>query len=412
MKKFLFIFTFLLSSISIVNAQSVNVTTLPQAMLANVDSLLNEWNAKNNLTYNKDCQTSDENPFFTDSVYISRLAHIPTTVELPYNDIVRKCIDQYMSKQRKQVSYILGAANFYVPLFEEALDANNIPLEFKYLPIIESALNPQSSSPSGASGLWQLMIGTGKKYGLETNTLVDERKDPIKSTWAAAQYLKELYTIYNDWNLVIAAYNCGPGNLNKAIKRANNSKDYWEIYNYLPQQTRGFVPAFIAINYVMNYYCEHKIVPMEAELSMNTDTIEVTKKVHFEQIASVCGISIDQLKSLNPQYKLNIIPGDCSPCTLRMPRNFISIFIEKQDSIFNHRTEELFTKRETVTPTETVITPKQVRVKAKAKYHRVSRGETLSEIADKYGVTVSQLKKWNRIKKNKIARGKRIKISN
>ncbi|BEH00452.1 lytic transglycosylase domain-containing protein [Bacteroides sedimenti] len=418
MKKLFLILTFVLFIISQINAQSINVTVhengttreetigLPQSMTYDIDSLLNEWHSKNALTPARDCMMKDENPTFSDSVYIDRLSRIPAVMELTYNDIVRKFIELYSGKLRKQVSYMLGAANFYIPLFEEALDAYNIPLELKYLPIIESSLNPKATSPVGAAGLWQFMIGTGKVYGLESNSLVDERRDPIKSTWAAARYLRDLYTIYQDWNLVIAAYNCGPGNINKAIRRANGSKDYWAIYNYLPQETRGYVPAFIAANYVMNYYCDHNICPMEAELSENTDTVMVNKSLHFEQIADICGININQIRSLNPQYKTDVIPGNTGAYTLRLPRNYINTFIDRQDTIYNYRADELFLNRKTVSVEEVAEKP----AAPKYVYHKVRKGQTLSTIAQRYGVSVSEIKKWNRLRKNKISSGKRLKI--
>ena len=429
MKKLFLILPILLFSVSQVNAQSVNVevqkngTTheeticLPQSMTYDIDSLLNEWHSKNSLTPDNDCLMKNENPTFSDSVYIDRLSRIPAVMELTYNDIVRKFIELYSGKLRKQVSFMLGASNFYMPIFEEALDAYNIPQELKYLPIIESALNPKATSPVGAAGLWQFMIGTGKLYGLETNSIIDERRDPIKSTWAAARYLRDLYTIYKDWNLVIAAYNCGTGNINKAIHRANGARDYWAIYNYLPQETRGYVPAFIAANYVMTYYCDHNICPMEAEISQNTDTVQVNKSLHFEQISDICGINIDQIRSLNPQYKIDVVPGNTESCTLRLPRNYINTFIDRQDTIYAYRAEQLFSNRPTVSPTVEVVEEKPAVYKStrhskKAKYasHKVRSGQTLSDIADKYGVTVKQLKKWNGLRGTSIRAGKKIKI--
>ena len=289
------IFLFLLATTQ-VKAQSVDVVIrengterkesidLPKSMTYPLDSLLNDWKAKNYIDLGKDCSTAEVNPLFSDSVYIDRLSRIPAVMEMPYNDIVRKFIDMYAGRLRNQVSFMLSACNFYMPIFEEALDAYGLPLELKYLPIIESALNPSAVSRAGASGLWQFMIGTGKIYGLESNSLIDERRDPIKATWAAARYLKEMYDIYGDWNLVIAAYNCGPGTINKAIRRAGGETDYWKIYNLLPKETRGYVPAFIAANYVMTYYCDHNICPMETNIPASTDTVQVTKNLHFEQL--------------------------------------------------------------------------------------------------------------------------------
>ena len=325
---------------------------LPQSMTYPLDSLLNDWKAKNYIDLGKDCSTSTENPLFSDSVYIDRLSRIPAVMEMPYNEIVRKFIDMYTGRLRNNVSFMLSACNFYMPIFEEALDAYGLPLELRYLPIIESALNPSARSRVGASGLWQFMLATGKMYGLESNSLIDERCDPIKATWAAARYLKDLYAIYQDWNLVIAAYNCGPGTINKAIRRAGGKTDYWEIYNFLPKETRGYVPAFIAANYVMTYYCKHNICPMETNIPDATDTIQVTKNLHFEQLADICGVSMEEVKSLNPQYKKNIIPGDSKTQTLRLPMNYISTFIDSQDTIYAHRANELFKNRRTVAISE------------------------------------------------------------
>lgn len=387
---------------------------LPVSMTYPLDSLLNDWKAKNYIDLGKDCSTSEINPLFSDSVYIDRLSRIPAVMEMPYNEIIRKFIDMYAGRLRNQVSFMLSACNFYMPIFEEALDAYNLPLELRYLPIIESALNPSAVSRAGASGLWQFMLATGKMYGLESNSLVDERRDPIKATWAAARYLKELYAIYGDWNLVIAAYNCGPGTINKAIRRANGKTDYWEIYNFLPKETRGYVPAFIAANYVMTYYCDHNICPMETNIPASTDTIQVNKKLHFEQIADICRVSLEQIKSLNPQYKKNVIPGDSKPYTLRLPQNYISTFIDQQDTIYAHRADELFKNRKTIAIRDNTP-PSATRGKAvvgngKLVYHKISSGETLGSIAEKYKVRVKDIQNWNGLRNTKITAGKRLKI--
>ena len=416
----------LLVATSQVKAQSVDVVIreniteskesidLPKSMTYPLDSLLNDWKAKNYIDLGKDCSTAEINPLFSDSVYIDRLSRIPAIMEMPYNDIIRKFIDMYAGRLRNQVSFMLSACNFYMPIFEEALDAYGLPLELRYLPIIESALNPSAVSRAGASGLWQFMIGTGKIYGLESNSLVDERRDPIKATWAAARYLKEMYDIYGDWNLVIAAYNCGPGTINKAIRRANGETDYWKIYNYLPKETRGYVPAFIAANYVMTYYCDHNICPMETNIPASTDTVQVNKNLHFEQIADLCNVPLDQIKSLNPQYKKQMIPGDSKPYTLRLPIDAISTFIDKQDTIYTHRADELFRNRKTVavkdiTPA-TRKTTSAVAGKGNLTYYTIKSGDTLSTIARKYGVTIKDIQRWNGMSSTKIAAGKRLKI--
>ncbi len=380
---------------------------MPLGMTMPIDSLLNEWKTRTNLIYNTDCTNSAVIPQFSDSIYIDRLQRMPTIMEMPYNAIVREYIDRYAVKLRNQVSVMLAANNFYMPLFEEALDAYDLPLELKYLPIIESALKPTARSRAGALGLWQFMLKTGRLYGLESNSLVDDRLDPIKATWAAARYLREMYDIYKDWHLVIAAYNCGPGNVNKAIRRAGGATDYWTIYNYLPRETRGYVPAFIAANYIMTYYCHHNICPMNTEIIPPTDTLQISRELHLQQVADLCDITIDELKSLNPQYKRNIIPGNTKPYTLRLPQTKIATFIDNQDTIYNHRAAELFKNRKTVAVSNK-ITPTVG--KGTLSYHTIRSGETLSTIAQRYGVKVSQLKDWNGLSSNRIRAGKKLKI--
>ena len=380
---------------------------MPLGMTMPIDSLLNDWKTRTNLIYDTDCTNSAVIPQFSDSIYIDRLQRMPTIMEMPYNAIVREYIDRYAVKLRNQVSVMLAANNFYMPLFEEALDAYDLPLELKYLPIIESALKPTARSRAGALGLWQFMLKTGRLYGLESNSLVDDRLDPIKATWAAARYLREMYDIYKDWHLVIAAYNCGPGNVNKAIRRAGGATDYWSIYNYLPRETRGYVPAFIAANYIMTYYCHHNICPMNTEIIPPTDTLQISRELHLQQVADVCDITIDELKSLNPQYKRNIIPGNTKPYTLRLPQTKIATFIDNQDTIYNHRAAELFKNRKTVAVSNK-ITPTVG--KGTLSYHTIRSGETLSTIAQRYGVKVSQLKDWNGLSSNRIRAGKKLKI--
>lgn len=302
---------------------------------------------------------------------------------------------------------MLAASNFYMPMIEEALDTYDLPMELKYLPIIESALNPKALSRQRAAGLWQFMLKTGKIYGLENNSLVEERFDPQKSTWAAALYLKDLYKIYQDWTLVLAAYNCGPGNVNKAIKRANGSKDYWELYPFLPKETRGYVPGFIAANYIMTYYCEHGICPMESQLPTISDTIHIHKDLHLQQVASVCNIDIEQLRSLNPQFKKDIVPGNSKMYALRLPNNTVNTFIEKEDSIYAFEAKKYLNKRNVVK----VSDGSQVKGKSGgAKYHKIKRGDTLGGIAARYKVSVKQLRALNGIKGNNIRAGKTIRV--
>ena len=391
-----------------IQAQTVQEETLvfPESMQSDMDSLYWDWQSKYLISIDENCQMTSSNPVVSDSIYIDRLSRIPSVIEMPFNDIVKKHIEAYTGRLRNKVSFMLAAANFYMPLFEEALDTYDLPIELKYLPIIESALNPKALSRQRASGLWQFMLRTGKIYGLNNNTLVDERRDPVKSTWAAVRYLKDLYNIYNDWNLVLAAYNCGPGNVNKAIRRAGGETDYWKIYPFLPKETRGYVPGFIAANYVMTYYCEHGICPMDSQLPAISDTIHINKDLHLQQVASVCNIDIEQLRSLNPQFKKDIIPGNSKAYALQLPNNTANIFIEREDSIYAYEAKKYLNKRRTVAVSE-ASTPKNAKG---AKYHKIRKGETLGGIARKYGVSVRQLRDLNGIRGNNITAGKNLRI--
>lgn len=394
----------------------------PEAMLADIDSILRQWSAQKFLHYPDECTPSEADPTFPDSVYAARLAQLPTIIPMPYNSVVRSYIDAYTRRNRRQVSYFLAAANFYIPIFEEALDMFGLPIELKYLPIVESALNPTAVSRVGATGLWQFMITTGQQYGLVCNSLLDERRDPIKSSYAAARYLRDLYHIFGDWALALAAYNCGPQNVNKAIRRAGGARDYWAIYSYLPRETRGYVPAFIAANYVMNYYCEHGISPMESDLSFKSDTVTVQRRLHLEQVAGACGLDIQALRALNPQYKADVLPATAAaPCALRLPEETLSAFIALGDSVYSYRAAEYASPTALATEASlATLAPdaaassstakKKATTSRHTRYHRIRRGETLSTIAKRYGVTVSQLKRWNGMRSNRIRAGRRLKI--
>ena len=320
------------------------VIDFPEAMTYDLDSLLNEYMSKTYLS-SDNCNMRNENPSYPTEVFIERLSRMPTVMEMAHNNIVQNFIDRYCNRLRGTVAYILGASNFYMPIFEEALEAYQIPLELKYLPVIESALNPRAVSRVGATGLWQFMLATGKQYNLKINSLVDERRDPIKASYAAAHLLSDLYKVFGDWNLVIAAYNCGPGNVSKAIQRSGGSKDYWHIYPYLPRETRGYVPAFIAANYMMTYYSLHNICPMSSRLPAQTDTIMVHRRLHLEQVAKVLDIDIEMLRALNPMYRHDIIPGDTEPYALRLPQADVNRFIEMENDIYAYRASELLTNR-------------------------------------------------------------------
>lgn len=403
---------------------------LPEGMQENTDSLINAWNMSKFFQLDTTSQLADINPYFEKAVYIDRLKRIPSIMELSYNDIVQKYIDQYTGRLRHSVSYMLGASNFYVPIMEEALSFYHMPLELKYLPVIESAFNPRARSHAGATGLWQFMTTTGKRYGLEVNSLVDERCDPIKASYAAARYMKDLYDIFGDWTLVIAAYNCGPNNINKAIHRSGGERNYWKIYPYLPRETRGYVPAFIAANYVMNFYNDHNILPMHVSIPTNTDTIIINRDVTIDRIAQICNIDNNELRALNPQYTTSLIPGYRMKCTLRMPQKQLLTFIDLQDSIFNVNAGDApQTQTSDATP-EIEQQETTVKTHSYSRHHSSSRssrryssrhrtrshsvtigdGQTLSEIAEKHHTTVSKLRKLNKIKGSSIRAGKKIRV--
>lgn len=377
----------------------------PIDMERNYDELLSNWSK--DVKYADDCRSNDDGAVsFADSVYINRLYSLPTKMELAFNPVVRDYIEMYAGRRRNQVSYMLGEGKYYFPLFEEALDKEGIPLELKYLPVIESALNPIARSRVGATGLWQFMAGTGKMYDLEINSLVDERRDPHKSTQAAARYLKDLYGIYGDWNLVIAAYNCGPGNVNKAIRRSGGQTDYWAIYPYLPKETRGYVPAFIAATYIMNYHDEHNICPAECKNPASIDSLMIDKTIHFQQIADNLNVSVEDLRQFNPQFKSDIIPGDYKGYSLNLPIDKLSLFLDKRSDIYTYKADQYLTHRKIAG----VDVVGGNRAASNAVTYRVKRGDTLARLASRYGVTSNQIKQWNGLSSNKLSVGRRLKI--
>lgn len=411
------------------------VIDLPEGMTLSCDSLLSEWMAKKYLYPDTTCVDPDTNPVFLPDEFRDRLRRLPVVMEMPYNSVVQKFIDQYSSRLRRSVSYMLGAGNFYVPIFEEALDYYGLPLELKYLPFIESALEPKAKSRAGAVGLWQFMLATAKRYDLTVNSLIDERQDPYKSTWAAARYLRDLYTIFNDWNLVIAAYNCGPTNVSKAIHRAGGLHDYWSIYPYLPAETRGYVPAFIAANYIMNYYCEHNICPMKTKYPVSTDTLQIHRDLHMDQVAALTGVDKEAIQALNPQYRTDLIPGSVGTMSLCLPTDALTAFIDQEDSIYNYRADELLKRRDVVEVPEQPASSRRTytsssssrsskssrsasssrskrksKSRAATKTTTVRQGDTLSQIAARNGTTVKKLRQLNGIKGNLINVGQKIRV--
>ena len=419
--------------------------TPTEGMLHSVDTQVDGWYMKKYMRVDSTLYTN-ENPIYPREVYIDRLRRLPNVVEMPYNDVVQDYINHYTGRLRRSVSFMLGVQNFYVPIFEEALEAEGVPLELKYLPVVESAFDPMATSRVGAAGLWQFMVPTAKHYGLTVNSLLDERRDPIKSSQAAARYLKDLYKSFGDWTLAIAAYNCGRNNVLKAIKRAGGARDYWAIYPYLPRETRGYVPAFIAANYVMNYYCDHKIPPMKTIAPAETDTVTVSRNLYLAQVAAACNLDVETVQAMNPQYRAGVVPGNSQPCALRLPVQSIDRFLQLGDSIYNVApAAEVAERREEVEPAELTAQPnntttRQSRRQALAEERRerrerraaaaaerkkrkskrahaeessevdIRQGDTLSEIARRNNTTVEKLQKMNNLNGSAIRAGKKLRV--
>ena len=364
--------------------------------------------------------------------YTIKLAELNPGIEMPYNPVVGRLIDMYLGKRRSLVSNMLALHDYYGDIFIEELEKEGLPLELQYLPVIESAINPNAVSRAGATGLWQFMPATAKGLGMEVSSLVDERRDPREASRNAARYLKQLYNIYGDWSLAIAAYNCGPGNVNKARRRAGNANsDFWEIYNYLPSETRGYVPAFIAANYVMNYHDDYGIHRPLIKRPLITDTVEVRERVHFDQIANVLNIPVDEIRMLNPQYRKDVIPGSANrPYLLTLPSQQVLSYISSRDDILAYEAEK-YTPRSTVSigrrnkkddevkeeKDSTVliadaqqpvnaVTPEEVIKKT----HIVGRGEDLGSIAKHYGVSATDIKHWNNLRRGKVREGDELVI--
>lgn len=429
----------------------------PESFETDTQKLLEGWYMKNyTATDNRystsaDVKTSDE-------TIVKRLQELPTIIEMPYNQIVRSYIDRYTQKGRPQVAAILGLGLYYMPIFEQALEAEGLPLELKYLPVIESGLDPNAVSKHGATGLWQFMLGAARGLGIEVNSLVDERRDPYVASAKAASFLKDLYATYGDWSLAIAAYNCGPGAVNKAIRRAGGdakSHDFWSIYYYLSPETRGYVPMFIATNYVMTYYPEHNISPVLPTKPLVTDTVNITQRVHFDQISKVLDIPVEELRILNPQYRADVVPGSVShPYHLILPSQQVHAYIMSEDAILAYEADK-YARRVTADPgrepsdsetvenefddmlaeedvaevkasaakareearttapvsTQGTVAAASPLAKGKSVTHKVAPGETLSKIAEKYGVSVASIKAANGLRRNAVRAGQQLRIS-
>ncbi len=406
----------------------------PESFEADYHKLLEGWFIKNYTATDNRYETEPDAEV-SDAEMTRRLAALPTVIEMPYNQVVRSYIDRYTKRGREQVAALLGMSLYYMPVFEQALEEKGLPLELKYLPVVESGLDPNAVSKHGAAGLWQFMLGTAKGLGLEVNSLVDERRDPYVSSERAASYLKDLYAMYGDWSLAIAAYNCGPGTVNKAIRRAGGEvkdHDFWSIYNYLPAETRGYVPMFIAANYVMNYYPQHNISPVLPVKPLVTDTLQVSDRVHFNQISKVLDIPVDELRILNPQFRADVIPGsETASYTLILPSQQIHAYLLSENDILKVDADK-YAHRETVEPgdmpsdallavDDTEVWPDDMgesdvalaaaQGKPSVIVHKVAAGESIYSIAEKYGVTAADIKKSNNLRRNAVRVGQQLRIT-
>lgn len=435
-----------------------NAIVYPESFETDTQKLLEGWYMKN-YTATDDRYQRSADVKTSDETIVNRLQQLPVVIEMPFNQIVRSYIDRYTQSGRPQVAAILGLGIYYMPIFEQALEAEGLPLELKYLPVIESGLDPNAVSKHGATGLWQFMLGAARGLGMEVNSLVDERRDPYVASAKAASFLKDLYATYGDWSLAIAAYNCGPGAVNKAIRRAggdSKSHDFWSIYYYLSPETRGYVPMFIAANYVMNYYPQHNISPVLPTKPLVTDTVNITNRVHFEQISKVLDIPVEELRILNPQYRADIVPGTpAHPYHIILPSQQVHAYIMSEDAIMAYEADKYARKvtadpgrepsdsekgenayddmvaeediaevqasaakaRETVSEASassqagsTASAATSV-AKGKTVTHKVAAGETLSMIADKYGVSVASIKTANGLRRNAVRPGQQLKIT-
>ena len=371
------------------------------------DSLLNIWYAHRMANDAEDIEDYDMDSVkfesnVPDKVYIERIEKMNSFITLPYNDIVRNYIILYSEKMPTKMKHILGLCEYYMPKFQEVLNKYDLPEELKAMAIIESAMNPLAVSRAGAKGMWQFMYSTAKMYGLHIDSFVDERLDPFKSADAAARYLQDAYEIFGDWNLAIASYNCGAGNVNKAIRRSGGKRAFWDIYPYLPRETRGYVPAFVGALYTMTYYKEHGIRPEAVGMPVHVDTFKVNKKLHLKQVSELIGIPHEEVRNLNPQYAHDVIPGDSREYILRLPYTFTTAFIENEDSLYTYKADTYLN----------LATLKKIVDGADGEriVYRVKNGDYLGRIASRHRCTVAQIKRWNGLKSNNIRVGQRLVI--
>lgn len=410
MKRLSYIFLLIIYGTAGVLAQNIGMpadsTYLPESLTYDIDSIMDMWNGSHLIQFDSECRNDAKAGSVSDSVLAQRLSTLPTIVEMTMNNVVRSSIQAYTGRNSNIISYALGMLPFYEETFVNALIRYDVPLELKYLPIVESALKPKAYSRAGAAGMWQFIYSTGRKYDLKVNSLVDDRYDIIRETEAAAHHLRDLYDMFGDWSLAISAYNCGPGNITKAISRSGGKTSFWEIYPYLPRETRGYLPAFIAVNYAMEFYREHGICPMTVSVSQMTDTLVIRKNLHFDQITHFCGIDKKELAALNPQYLTDIIPGAHRECVLTLPQQFIRPLVEAGDSLYSYNRDLLFTKAQLgyidddMNSRITYVT------------HKIREGETLGAIARKYHTSVANIKKWNNLKSDNIRAGRTLRIYN
>ena len=387
------------------NSESDETSISPEDYTAEVsDSLLNIWYLHKKTTVDEefDMDSVQFQSNVPDSVYIDRIRRMNSFISLPYNDIVKNYIILYSEKMGARFENMLGLCSYYMPVFQETLNRYDLPEELKAMAIIESALNPLAVSRAGAKGMWQFMYSTAKMYGLHIDSFVDERLDPIKSADAAARYLKDAYNIFGDWNLAIASYNCGAGNVNRAIRRSGGSRAFWDIWPYLPRETRGYVPAFVGALYAMNYYKEHGMRPAAVEIPAHVDTFKINKMLHLKQVTELVGVPLEELKNLNPQYKHDIVPGNEREYILRIPYNYTNAFIDCEDSLYRHKADIYFNPSSI----------KKIKDGGDGEriVYRVKSGDYLGKIASRYRVSVNQIKRWNNLRSNNIRIGQRLVI--